>query len=195
MDALPLSGRRAMCGLMLLPLLMAALLLTACTAGRTPGRGAGAAVRPEARLPRADPGYVQWLERQSMLGAAPLLAGQVSGTERIWSNSAQSKNRSLLLTAAPNWLEIDPHTAGASGSVLAALGGGLSALLPQLGIGGLYVAPTGEKGDIWQEAPRVGTPDNVTALHFDKAAGTDEDFARLQERLELFVPRVEMRVT
>lgn len=171
-------------GLMLLPLLMAALLLTACATGRTPGRSAGAAVRPEAGLPRADPGYVQWLERQSMLGAAPLLAGQVSGTERIWSNSAQSKNRSLLLSAASNWLEIDPHTTGASGGVLAALGGGLSALLPQLGFGGLYVAPTGEKGDIWQEAPRVGTADNVTALQFDKAVGNDEDFARLQERLE-----------
>ncbi|HJA77886.1 MAG TPA: hypothetical protein H9774_13680 [Candidatus Desulfovibrio gallistercoris] len=185
MRTLPLSGCRAARGLMLLlPLLVAALLMAACTAGRTPGRGTGAAVRPEARLPRADPGYVQWLERQSMLGAAPLLAGQVSGTERIWSNSALSKNRSLLLTAASNWLEVDPYTVGASDGVLAALGGSLPPLLGQLGIGGLYVSPTGERGDIWQEAPRVGTADNVTALHFDKAVGTDEDLTRLQGRLE-----------
>ena len=185
MRTLPMSGCRAVRGLMLLlPLLMAALLMAACTAGRTPGRGTGAAVRPEARLPRADPGYVQWLERQSMLGAAPLLAGQVSGTERIWSNSALSKNRSLLLSAAANWLEVDPYTVGASDSVLAALGGGLPPLLGQLGIGGLYVSPTGERGDIWQEVPRVGTADNVTALHFDKAVGTDEDLSRLQGRLE-----------
>lgn len=189
MRRLPLPGRRGVCGprlggiALLLPLLMAALLLAACTTTR-PWGGGTTAVRPEARLPRADPGYVQWLERQSMLGAAPLLAGQVSGTERIWSNSAQSKNRSLLLTAAPNWLEIDPSTVGASGSVFAALGGSLPALLRQLGIDGLYVSPTGERGDIWQEAPRVGTADNVTALHFDKTVGNDDDFARLQEHLE-----------
>lgn len=178
-----MRGLRLQGTVLLLPLLMAALLLAACTAARPRGGGT-TAVRPEARLPRADPGYVQWLERQSMLGDAPLLAGQVSGTERIWSNSAQSKNRSLLLTAAPNWLEIDPHTVGASGSVLAALDGSLPALLRQLGIGGLYVSPTGERGDIWQEVPRVGTADNVTALHFDKAVGNDEELTRLQERLE-----------
>lgn len=189
MRRLPLPERRSVRGLrpgavvLLLPLLMAALLLAACTAARSRS-GDTLAVRQETRLPRADPGYVQWLERQSMLGAAPLLAGQVSGTERIWSNSAQSKNRSLLLTAAPNWLEIDPYTVGAAGSILAGLGGSLPTLLRDLGIGGLYVSPTGERGDIWQEVPRVGTADNVTALHFDKAVGSDEDLARLQERLE-----------
>lgn len=171
----------------LLPLLLAALLLNACTAARRAGgdSGRGVAVRPEARLPRADPGYVQWLERQSMLGAAPLLAAQVSGTERIWSNSSHSKNRSLLLTSSPNWLEADPYTLGCSGGALAALAdAGLPQLLTRLGIGGLYVAPTGERGDIWQEAPRIGTADNVTALHFDRAVGGDEDLDRLRERLE-----------
>lgn len=174
--------------LLLLPLLLAALLLNACTGARRSGGADGRradAVRPETRLPRADPGYVQWLERQSMLGAAPLLAAQVSGTERIWSNSSHSKNRSLLLTASPNWLEADPYTLGCSGSALAALiDAGLPELLPRLGIGGLYVAPTGERGDIWQEAPRIGTADNVTALHFDRAVGSDEDLDRLRERLE-----------
>lgn len=188
MRRIPLPERRAggephLRGLvLLLCLLMTTLLPAGCTATRP--AGGVTAVRQETRLPRADPGYVQWLERQSMLGAAPLLAGQVSGTERIWSNSAQSKNRSLLLTAAPNWLEIDPYTISASGSILTALENGLPAFLNQLGIGGLYVAPTGERGDIWQEAPRVGTADNVTALRFDKALGSDEDMARLRDRLE-----------
>lgn len=190
MRTLPHPARRrpAVRLLLLLSLLLAALLLGACTGARRSGgengRPAGA-VSPEARLPRADPGYVQWLERQSMLGAAPLLAAQVSGTERIWSNSSLSKNRSLLLSASPNWLEVDPYTLGCSGSALTALAdAGLPPLLAQLGIGGLYVAPTGERGDIWQEAPRIGTADNVTALHFDRAVGSDEDLDRLRERLE-----------
>lgn len=171
--------------LLLLSLLLAALLLGACTGARRTGGGQTGAATPEARLPRADPGYVQWLERQSMLGAAPLLAAQVSGTERIWSNSSLSKNRSLLLSASPNWLEADPYTLGCSGNALAALADpALPPLLAQLGIGGLYVAPTGERGDIWQEAPRIGTADNVTALHFDRAVGSDEDLERLRERLE-----------
>ena len=76
----------------LFPLFFCALacVLLCCVAPGCARRAhAPGAAPPQANgLPRADPGYLQWLERQSMLGAAPELAAQVSGSERLWLNSS-----------------------------------------------------------------------------------------------------------
>lgn len=154
-------------------------LAAACTSQRA------AAPAADKRLLRADPGYLQWLERESMLGAAPGLAAQVSGSPRIWSGSAASPGLNLLLDAAPNWLEVDPYTVAAPGSVLQALAApGFAELLAQLGVGGIYLAPTGERGDIWQARPRPGTADNVASLHLDQHVGSEKELDALHARLE-----------
>lgn len=177
----PQSRRRVMRPLALLLLAVFILCcLSACT-----GQRSGHAPAAEKRLLRADPGYLQWLEKQSMLGAAPGLAAQVSGSPRIWSGSAASRSLSLLLNAAPNWLEVDPHTVGSSRSPLQALAApGFAELLSQLGLGGIYLAPTGERGDIWQSRPKPGTADNVISLHLDKNVGNADDLAALRDRLD-----------
>ena len=171
------------------------LTLSACTArGSNPGSGqrrdlpAGTA----ALLPRADPGYLQWLERQSMLGATQELTGQVSGTDLIWRNSASARRVPLLLTAAPNWFDVNPHSLNAGQPALRALAqSGLDVFWAQAGFGGLFIAPTGEKGDIWSAHAASAQPDaaseagdNVTALRMDPALGAGDDFARLTQKMD-----------
>ncbi|MDO5483937.1 MAG: hypothetical protein Q4F27_03425, partial [Desulfovibrionaceae bacterium] len=153
-------------------------LLAACT----PRQGAG----PAAELPRAAPGYLQWLERQSMLGAAPELTAQVSGTELLWRNSGAGHRPQLLLEAAPNWLLLNPHTLAAGQPLFRALNTSpLTADMAQMGFQGLFIAPTGERGDIWNKHFQSDpNGENVVSLRFDAALGAEADFNSLARRLE-----------
>ena len=169
-----------------------ACCLAACTSQKhaaRPASGATAAQAASNGLPRADPGYLQWLERQSMLGAAPELTAQVSGTERIWRNSSTARRMPVLLGAAPNWFALNPYAVSTGRPVFRALAGGAGAgfpdALPQAGLNGLFVSPTGERGDIWNKhnQPSPGG-ENVASLRFDQALGSDADFEKLAQRLE-----------
>lgn len=205
----PWSGQRLRCGLAaLLPPVVrlapyTALCIALCMmlAACTPRSGRSthdSALRREqqsgntALLPRADPGYLQWLERQSMLGSTQELTGQVSGTDLIWRNSASARRVPLLLTAAPNWFDVNPHSLAVGQPALRALAQpGLDTLLTQAGFGGLFLAPTGEKGDIWSAHAASAQPDvaseagdNVTALRLDPTLGAGDDFNRLAEKLD-----------
>ncbi len=143
-------------------------------------------------LPRADPGYLQWLERQSMLGSTQELTGQVSGTDLIWRNSASARRVPLLLTAAPNWFDVNPHSLDAGQPALRALAqSGMETFWAQAGFSGLFLAPMGEKGDIWSAHAASATPDmaaevgdNITALRADPSLGSDDDFSRLTTKLD-----------
>ena len=169
-----------------------ACCLAACTSQKhaaRPASGATAAQAASNGLPRADPGYLQWLERQSMLGAAPELTAQVSGTERIWRNSSTARRLPVLLGAAPNWFALNPYAVSTGRPVFRALAGGAGAgfpdALPQAGLNGLFASPTGERGDIWNKhnQPSPGG-ENVASLRFDPALGSDADFEKLAQRLE-----------
>ena len=173
--------------LLLLPLLWG---LTACAPHR-PAAGRGTAPVAQSGLPRVDPGYLQWLERQSFLGSVPALTGQVSGTDRVWRNSATARRLPLLLTAAPNWLDVNPFTLYAGQPLLRALAlQDVPRFMVQAGLDGLFLAPSGERGDIWTDgapiAPdRYALPgENTTSLQFDPVLGADEDFARLAGQLD-----------
>lgn len=170
--------------LALLLLLCALLALAGCGPRAHRAREAGRGPAPELGLPRADPAYVQWMERQSMLGMAPELASQVSGSGLIWSNSASAVRPGMLLEAAPNWLYVTPFTLSSSGPVLRTLAQpGVTALLSRLGLRGLYLTPTGETGELWTGRTLPGGED-VTTLGFAPHVGTEEDFLRLAATLE-----------
>ncbi len=179
--------------------LVAALVVSLCLAACARHSGAPAtSLRREqptgdaSLLPRADPGYLQWLERQSMLGSTQELTGQVSGTDLVWRNSASARRVPLLLTAAPNWFDVNPHSLGSGQPALRALAQpGLDAFWMQAGFGGLFLAPLGEKGDIWSAHAASATPDaaseagdNVTSLRADPSLGAGDDFSRLTVRLD-----------
>ncbi len=142
------------------------------------------------QLPRVAQGHIQWLERQSMLGAAQALTSQVSASERLWQNSASDQKTDLLLDTVPNWLAVSPHlvkaTPGHFFTTLAA-----SPLLDKLssaGINGLFLAPTGERSDVWttkaNTKPVSPRGENVCTLRFDAQLGTDKDFENLVARLD-----------
>ncbi|MTJ91276.1 MAG: hypothetical protein F8N36_00180 [Desulfovibrio sp.] len=191
---LPLVLRPALCMVLSIAL---CVILAACTSrsGRSGHENALRREQPSgsaALLPRADPGYLQWLERQSMLGSTQELTGQVSGTDLIWRNSASARRVPLLLTAAPNWFDVNPHSlAGGQPALRALAQPGLDTLLTQVGFGGLFLAPTGEKGDIWSTHAASAQPDaasetgdNVTSLRIDPTLGAGDDFNRLAEKFD-----------
>lgn len=124
-----------------------------------------------------------------MLGAAPELTAQVSGTERIWRNSSTARRLPVLLGAAPNWFALNPYTVSTGQPVFRALAGGAGAgfpdALPQAGLNGLFVSPTGERGDLWNKHNQSSPGgENVASLRFDPALGSDADFEKLAQRLE-----------
>lgn len=167
------------------------LLLCACAQdvmgphGRKPLLLAGDAAPDRApdSLLRADPGYIQWLERQSMLGSADDLAAEVSGSERIWGNSGSNRRLPLLLEAAPCWLEVNPHTLQGKATALQALT--RPEALPafrQLGLAGIYLAPAQEQAALWHNQLRPDFGMGTASLAFDARTGSEAQFAQLNGR-------------
>lgn len=174
----PLSGAPLLCLLCLL------LLAGGCVSRASRPGDAGRRPVPELGLPRADPAYAQWLERQSMLGMAPDLAARVSGSGLIWSHSASAVRPGMLLEAAPNWLYLTPGSVTPPGSVLRTLiQSDVTALMARLGLRGLYLASVGETGDVWTGRAFPGGED-MTSLGFAPHVGTEEEFLRLAAMLE-----------
>lgn len=69
--------------LFVLSLVLLSLSLAGC-AGQAPRKDQPVLSGGSGTLGRADPGFLQWLERQSLLGAAPEAAVVVSGSEIGW---------------------------------------------------------------------------------------------------------------
>lgn len=160
------------------------LLLTACGPSGS-GRPLSAAEMP----PRADPGYVQWLERQAFLGTANEYTGIVSGSELLWRAPSEVDSVETLLTAAPTWLLIHPPTllTAEMRPVLAELADpAVLGLLKEMQIHGLYIAPSDESGTIWEyRRERSSTGEDITSPVWAAHMGTDKDFhhlARLAEQ-------------
>lgn len=149
-----------------------------------------ACTRHKVNLPRIDPGHIQWLERQSLMGGTQELTRQVSGSERLWLNSGGRQTSDLLLATAPNWLAVNPHLVASSpGHVFQSIA--TSPLLDKLvgaGIDGVFLAPTGERSDVWTstavDSPVSLLGHNISALRFDAQLGTDKDFDHLANGLE-----------
>ncbi len=142
-----------------------------------------AAHRRELSLPRAHPGYVQWLQKQSMLAMTPELVGQVSQTERIWLNNGAGSRTEVLLNAAPTWLEFDPVAMQQQTPLFK----WLQARVPSIdvrAIQGLYLGQTGERASIWLRKGASGRSDHVASLNFDLNAGDNAAFDALAAKVE-----------
>ena len=109
-------------------------------------------------LPRAHPGYVQWLEKQSILRQSEKLLSVVSGTPLVWGASGSVRNTTPLLNAADVWLDFDPSRAALGEkmgeSALAALPRALPPrLLASLGIRGIFLSGVTENAGGWNITP------------------------------------------
>lgn len=132
-------------------------------------------------LPRADPAYLQYLERMSMLAQSREMAKVVSGSELAWRSAGGSPEG--LLGYADNWLLIHPLTLlGTSRG--AAFGQLTSAstwpVMREAGLKGLYVSPMQGGGAIWAKAGKEqDTGDDVVQYGFSRQAGEDAQYKRL----------------
>ncbi|MDR2744505.1 MAG: hypothetical protein LBB66_04825, partial [Desulfovibrio sp.] len=169
-------------------------VVTACAPHRHAGvsKGPSSSASGSALLPRADPAYLQWLEHQSMLRSASQVTADISGTRILWRNSAATRRPNLLLEASPNWLDVNPNLTAAGGRPLfAALAGtDFLAFLSGMGLTGIYVAPAGERADVWGSAgppvPDETDGEDIVSLRFNHALGEDDDFEKLADGLERF---------
>ncbi|MBO4300228.1 MAG: hypothetical protein J5861_01365, partial [Desulfovibrio sp.] len=140
-------------------------------------------------LPRADPGYVQWLERQSMLGSARELTGKVSGTDIIWRHSTSLGREPLLQSVSPHWLDVNPYSVTCSEPLLRALvSPAFLSFLKEAGFQGLFLSPTGETGSVWSSVGGAhGTNEDgedVVSLRLSPSLGKDRDLTLLINALE-----------
>lgn len=179
-----------------LPVCLLCLCLAACAA---PEPSVPRALRSdnETELPRAHPGYVQWLEKQSILRQSDDLISIVSGTPLVWGASGSERNIIPLLNAADVWLDFSPSRAALGEkmgeSALAVLPRALPPrLLASLGIRGIFLSSVAESAGDWNVAPDSGGPslesEAVIGMRFaSPAAAKDtidepsQDYARLDE--------------
>lgn len=141
-------------------------------------------------LPRANPGYVQWLERQSMLSAVPQYTRMISGTELSWRipNTNDANTRiTTLLEAADTWLFVQPELllTERQRPVLAELGDpALLRLVQHLGFGGLYLTPTAESAALWggqSQGTLTTAGEDTSSLNFAAHVGTDKLLGALSQ--------------
>ena len=134
-------------------------------------------------MPRADPAYLQYLERQSMLFKSSEMAKVVSGSELAWRTSASTDTPDAMLNYADNWLSVHPMTllTSSRNSALAQLNDTSTwPVLRELGVRGVYVAPMQGSGAIWaKDRGGVDTGDDVVQYDFSRASGKDEEYKRV----------------
>lgn len=158
------------------------LLLTGC--GAPPAKQKSLLLPQGPSVTRADPGYMQWLEKQSLLGSGSELARVVSGSQLGWRSPSLPPDPENLLRAADTWLLVHPMALIADGtpSAFAILAQPRAQeLLRRTGARGLYVAPSGGAGAIWAyDRSATLTGDDTIQHGFSEAAGNDDEFLRLR---------------
>ncbi|MDR2503113.1 MAG: hypothetical protein LBD82_01810 [Deltaproteobacteria bacterium] len=139
---------------------------------------------------RPDPGYLQYLERQSMLSHASRLSQIVSGSNMNWRRPSARPIPEKLLLKGDVWLHIHPQNlrGSAQNPPLRRLGDpALWDTLRTAGISGLYIAPTGSGGDIWDNTrseSHVGDSGDIIQYTLPRSIGSEEDYAELLRQAE-----------
>ncbi len=135
-------------------------------------------------LPRPQPGYTAWLEKQSMAVQADKLISEISQTDRIWMFSGQGAPVDALLKAAPQWLELSsvqfpPKT------FLKKLLSDFPAFY-EAGVKGLYLGPLGEDQSYWHSQGKKSVSDRPlpASLMLDPLIGDEKILNNLVEAAE-----------
>ncbi|MDR1125491.1 MAG: hypothetical protein LBM64_05445 [Deltaproteobacteria bacterium] len=136
---------------------------------------------PADSVSRADPGYIQYMEKLSMLGQSHELADIVSGSNLSWRAGGSEPTPAVFLQRAGVWVRIHPQTVLAPGrlSPLSQLGGPVFWSSLQKGhINGLYLAPLGGAGGLWDYEGGRSYSGNDDVAQFDLARhiGTEDDY-------------------
>ena len=133
-------------------------------------------------LGRANPGYVQWLEKQSIFKKAEQLGTVVSGTTLFWLGPYENPRADAMLRIAPVWLTVDAARtlSPAKGRMLPTLTN--SRFLTQvarLGVKGIHIESMRENGKIWgspTDTHQLGR--DTVSLDIAQYVGDSDSFAR-----------------
>ena len=164
----------------LIPLLCLALLGSCAPSGSTLS-SRQFNYTPADSVSRADPGYIQYMEKLSMLGQSGELAGIVSGSNLSWRTGGSEPTPAALLQRSGVWVRIHPQTVLVPGhmSPLSQLGGPIFWSSLQKGrINGLYLAPLGGAGGLWDYEGGRSYSGNDDVAQFDLARhiGKEDDY-------------------
>lgn len=142
----------------------------------------------ETPLGRANPGYIQWLERQSMLRQTPSLTSIVSGSTLGWRAPATDNASVSLLRLADVWFALSPRHIAWSGNASALnmlTSKNILGQLSALGMDGIILDPTAESGADWNaETSFAEQGHDTVSYRFSAAtsasANADEEYATLE---------------
>ena len=182
---------RRQSSILLICLLILSLLLPFCSPNKRPRKYKPNEEQPaESELmpmPRADPTYMQYLERNSMLTKSSEMARVVSGSELAWRSPASTGAPDELLSFADTWLTVHPLTilTSSRSSTFSQLNDPtLWPILREAGIKGLYIAPMQGAGAIWaKNRTGVDTGEDVVQYAFSQAAGREEEYRTLMSKV------------
>ncbi len=142
--------------------------------------------RDSSGLLRANPGYIQWLERQSLLHKAPELTAVVTGSSLPWNAPSTAADVGPLLERADVWLDFAPlRTAWEDDApVLAQVDArNLPARWAGAGLRGLFLTAAADSGAAWDaEGAFAELGRDTVGFDFSPAVGNDEAYTALENR-------------
>ena len=130
-------------------------------------------------IPRADPGFIQQLEKRSMLHQAFSMAKIVSGSSIGWGGAASSAPDGIK-SYADAWLFINPNmmlVESRSNALTTMSNTRFWAVAREAGLKGIFVAPTGGSGAMWHsDGSDSSDGDDVAQYKFAEHIGTDDAY-------------------
>lgn len=174
----------------LILLMIFSLLSSSCTQSMKARKQASGEEQPGESemmpMPRADPGYLQYLERNSMLTRSSEMAKVVSGSELAWHAPGSAGTPDELLSFADIWLAVHPLTILTShrSSTFGQLNDpAIWPVLREVGVKGLYMSPVQGSGALWaKNRTGVDTGEDVVQYAFSRAAGSDDEYNVLMRK-------------
>ena len=165
--------------------LILSLTASACVPARSKSRNKNSASSDtlDMPIPRADPGYIQQLERFSLLNTAKDRAKIVSGSELAWRAPGTHEGPDTLLGHADSWISINPMSflSSSKRTTLDHLTDpALWPILREIGVKGIYVSPLFGSGTLWSGQAKEGldTGEDTVQFSFAPTVGRDAQYRR-----------------
>lgn len=152
------------------------------------GCGGGTSIpepsKEDSSISRADPGFMQYLERQSMLSVSSDLAGMVIGTSLTWRDPGSTPHPQTMLKNWSVWMRFHPQTVLAPGTLspLGQLSNPVTwVTLEKAGVKAMYVAPSSGSGGLWEFNHSTDFSDNedIIQYEFARTLGKHDDFVNI----------------
>lgn len=146
--------------------------------------GAKPPVAPPFQPVATNKAYVEWLEQQSMLHDATIVARQVAGKHQMWAHPYSKPDPRLAVHTASAWFTSYPLSmiTGPGESFLGALGAAeLWEAFEQIGIDAIHTGPVKLSGGIdgWKPTPSIDGHFDRISMAIDPVFGTEAEYREM----------------